>query len=92
MNFEKTHYISGVYLLEYTVMLFQISTTGVSKQKLKNQNSDSGYAGAFIKSRSTLQKKAVSDDEENEIISFSASKNMTDDELLLACGGRTAHK
>lgn len=60
---------------------------------MKNETSETGYAGTFIKGRSTLNKEVGSDEEASQVVSFSTARvPMTDEELLMACGGRTAHK
>lgn len=77
---------------------FQITTNGFSAKKLAKSRSDKSndYGGSFLKSRSTLHKEASSDGETDEdaeqIVASATTSILTDEDLLKACGGRTAHK
>lgn len=65
-------------------------------QKMRNKEGLSGYGTTFRKMGSTLNNQIEDSDEED--LEPGASMNgrmpaaLTDEELLRACGGRTAHK
>lgn len=70
----------------------------ISEGGNKNTNQiKSNYVGSFVKSSFALNKEDSSDDEEieiksneNKLVIFPTT--FTDEDLLKACGGRTAHK
>lgn len=58
-----------------------------------NSENGVGYKDAFLKSRSLLHKEISSDDSDDESNCAGQSFNfLSDEQLLKACGGRTAHK
>lgn len=78
----------------------QITTSSYSARKLrKKAKENDGYAGTFVKCQSILDnkiKKSDSDSSDEEADTTSRTgfgqNVLTDEELLKACGGRTAHK
>lgn len=71
-----------------------MSTSGFSTKNLKNKD----YAGYFHKSNKKLERLEEDDQSESEngdnFINFKQAqvKTLNDEEILKACGGRTAHK
>lgn len=73
----------------------QISTNGISMQKMRMEAGLSGYGATFQKMRSTLNNQLGDTDDEDRPSGSNNGKGhmaLTDEELLKACGGRTAHK
>lgn len=71
-----------------------MSTSGFSTKNLKNKD----YAGYFQKSNKKLERleqdgPSQSENEDN-FVNFNQFqvKKLNDEEILKACGGRTAHK
>lgn len=84
------------FLFEFELWILnnQISTSGFSTRRMKKgiQNGKE-YGETFLKSRSTLHKDLSSDESDQELETASLNNRvLTDEELLKACGGRTAHK
>lgn len=76
------------------MVVLQISTNSFSTKKMKKRSKNGeGYNNTFLKSRSTLQNDTPDEDSDEDLdVKPCFNKVLTDEELLKACGGRTAHK